>query len=179
MSRSAVPAPRELADLPYAGALTPHEGGLGTGTEYDTVHFDRSDFGDADGSGSRFLECAFTGVSLHGGRLRRARFIDVWLKDLRMTLSDIAETQWTDATFIGGSVAGHRAEDAVRVGIQPGELAAGRPSRIRAPSGWRQTWMPDCLPGWVMIAGVVCRPPSSVVYRLGGRPGSGCTASCS
>jgi uncharacterized protein YjbI with pentapeptide repeats len=101
--------PRELADLPYADALTPHEGGLATHAEYDTVHFDRASFDEADASGSRFLECAFTAVSIHAGRLRRARFIGSWLKDLRMTLSDIAETQWTDSTFAGGSVAGVQA----------------------------------------------------------------------
>jgi uncharacterized protein YjbI with pentapeptide repeats len=102
-------APRELADLAYADVLTRHEGGLSAGAEYDTVHFDRAGFDDPDASGSRFLECAFTGVSVQGGRLRRARFIGSWLKDLRMTLSDIAETQWMDSTLTGGSVAGVQA----------------------------------------------------------------------
>jgi uncharacterized protein YjbI with pentapeptide repeats len=101
--------PRQLADLPYADSLTAHEGGLRERTEYDSVHFDRARFEDPDASGARFLECAFTGVSVQDGRLRRARFIDVWLKDLRMTLSDIAETQWADATLAGGSVAGVQA----------------------------------------------------------------------
>ena len=109
MSRADASWPRELADLPYAGALTPHEGGLRPHGEYDTLHFDRDGFDDPDGTGARFLECAFTGVSVQAGRLRRARFIDPWLKDLRLTLSDIAETQWTDATFIGGSLAGLQA----------------------------------------------------------------------
>lgn len=109
MSRSAAAWPRELADLPYAAVLTRHEGRLEAGAEYDTAHFDRAGFDDQDASGARFLECAFTGVSVQGGRLRRARFIGAWLKDMRMALSDIAETQWTDATFIGGSVAGVQA----------------------------------------------------------------------
>jgi uncharacterized protein YjbI with pentapeptide repeats len=101
--------PRDLADLPYAAALTGHSGGLAPGEDYDTVHFDRTGFDDADASGSRFLECAFTTVSWQGGRYRRARFNDVWLKDTRFTLSDLAESQWTDATFAGGVVAGVQA----------------------------------------------------------------------
>ena len=99
--------PRELADLPYAAALTP--GGLDGRAEYDTVHFDRADLDDADASGARFLECAFTGMSVQGGRFRRSRFIDAWLEGARMVLSDFAETQWTDVTFINGTMAGVQA----------------------------------------------------------------------
>jgi uncharacterized protein YjbI with pentapeptide repeats len=106
---SAAAGPRELADLPYAAALTAHEGGLEDGALYDTVHFDKAQFDQPKASASRFLECAFTGVSVQGGRLRRCRFTDVWLKDARMTLTDLAETQWTDATFLGGSLAGLQA----------------------------------------------------------------------
>jgi hypothetical protein len=56
--------PRELADLPYAAALTPHSGGLEAHAEYDTVQFGRAGFDDPDASGARFLECAFTGTSV-------------------------------------------------------------------------------------------------------------------
>ena len=99
--------PRELADLPYAAALTP--GGLDGRAEYDTVHFDRADLDDPDASGARFLECAFTGMSVQGGRFRRSRFIDAWLEGARMVLSDFAETQWTDVTFINATMAGVQA----------------------------------------------------------------------
>ena len=99
--------PRELADLPYAAALTP--GGLDGRAEYDTVHFDRAALDDADASGARFLECAFTGMSVQGGRFRRSRFIDAWLEGARMVLSDFAETQWTDVTFVNGTIAGVQA----------------------------------------------------------------------
>ncbi len=99
--------PGELADLPYAAALTP--GRFGDHAEYDTVHFDRASVEEPDAPGARFLECAFTGVSVQGGRFGRSRFIDVWLKDVRLTLCDLAETQWTDATIIGGAVAGVQA----------------------------------------------------------------------
>jgi uncharacterized protein YjbI with pentapeptide repeats len=103
----AITWPREIADLPYAAALTP--GGLGGGADYDTVHFDRADLDDPDASGARFLECAFTGVSVQGGRFRRSRFIDVWLEATRMVVSDFAETQWTDVTFVNGTLAGVQA----------------------------------------------------------------------
>jgi uncharacterized protein YjbI with pentapeptide repeats len=65
---------QELADLPFAAALTPHQGSLVAGGDYDTVHFDRLSFTDADASGSRFLECALTHASFPAGQLRRARF---------------------------------------------------------------------------------------------------------
>jgi len=99
--------PRELADLPYAAHLAP--GRLDGAAEYDTAHFDRTDLDGPDASGARFLECAFTGVSVQGGRFRRSRFIDVWLDSTRMVLSDFAETQWSDVTFISGTMAGVQA----------------------------------------------------------------------
>jgi uncharacterized protein YjbI with pentapeptide repeats len=109
MPRPNVSWPRELAELPYADALTPHEGGLVAGYDYDTVHFDRAGFDDQDAASARFLECAFTGVTFQGGRLRRSRFIEAWLKDVRITLTDLAETQWTDVAFAGGVIAGVQA----------------------------------------------------------------------
>jgi uncharacterized protein YjbI with pentapeptide repeats len=111
-SRPPAPRPRELADLPYADALTPHAGGLEPGYDYDTVHFDKDAFEASDASGARFLECAFTGVSFTDGRMRRCRFIDAWLKDPRFTLCDLAESSWSDTTIAGGVVAGVQAFDA-------------------------------------------------------------------
>lgn len=107
MSRSGWPT--DISELPYAAALTRHQGGVEPGGDYDTVHFDRVTLEDAEASNARFLECAFTRVSVPGGRLRRARFSGVWLSGVRITLSDLAETQWADATFAGGAVAGVQA----------------------------------------------------------------------
>jgi uncharacterized protein YjbI with pentapeptide repeats len=109
MTRAAAGWPTDIADLPYSAHLTGHEGGLADGGDYDTVHFDQVSFEDEDASSARFLECAFTRVAVQGGRFRRTRFSDVWLKDVRMALPDLAETQWTDATFLGGVVAGVQA----------------------------------------------------------------------
>jgi uncharacterized protein YjbI with pentapeptide repeats len=99
--------PRELADLRYAAALTP--GRLDGTAEYDTVHFGPPDLDGLDASGARFLECAFTRVSVQGGRFCRSRFSNVWLEGVRLVLSDFAETQWSDVTFAGGTMAGVQA----------------------------------------------------------------------
>lgn len=97
---------QQLADLPYAAALTRHTGGLASAENYDTVHFDRLEFDGPEAAGSRFLECAFTQVTFQGGRLRRAHFSQVWLRDFRMVSTSLAETGWVDATLIGGIAAG-------------------------------------------------------------------------
>jgi uncharacterized protein YjbI with pentapeptide repeats len=99
-------APRELADLPYAAMLTPHSGGLAAHGQYDTVRFGELTFDEPSAANAKFLECAFTQVSFQGGQLRRSRFSDVWLRDVRLTGTDLAETSWLDATIIGGVAAG-------------------------------------------------------------------------
>jgi uncharacterized protein YjbI with pentapeptide repeats len=97
---------RELTDLPYAAALRPHRGDLDADGEYDTAHFDRLSLDQPDAPGTIFLECAFTGVTLQGGSLRRARFGDAWLRDTRLMGTDLAETGWTDAAFVDVVAAG-------------------------------------------------------------------------
>lgn len=97
---------RELADLPFAAALTPPDGALMAEGSYDTVHFDHLEFDQPSASGSRFLECAFTQVSFDGGQLRRAQFSQVWLRDFRIVGTSLIETGWLDATLIAGVAAG-------------------------------------------------------------------------
>jgi uncharacterized protein YjbI with pentapeptide repeats len=101
--------PRELADLPYAAALQPHEGGLRPHGDYDGEHFDRLALDDPAAASARFLECAFTGVTMHGGQFRRARFIDVWLQDVQLVTTGLAETSWQDVTITGAVLAGTEA----------------------------------------------------------------------
>jgi uncharacterized protein YjbI with pentapeptide repeats len=98
--------PRQLADLPYAAALRPHSGVLAADGEYDAARFDQVAFEDADARNAIFLECAFTQVSVQGGSFRRARFSEVWLRDVRLMSTDLAQTSWVDATFIEGVAAG-------------------------------------------------------------------------
>jgi uncharacterized protein YjbI with pentapeptide repeats len=98
--------PQQLADLPYAEALTPHTGGLAPAGAYDTVHFDQLEFDSPDAASSRFLECAFTQVTIQGGRLRRAHFSQVWLRDFRIVSTHLAESGWVDTALIAGLMAG-------------------------------------------------------------------------
>ena len=95
-----------LADLPYASALTPHQGDLAADEDYEGAYFDKLDFDAPRAAGSTFLECAFTQVTVQDGRLRRARFHDVWLDRVRLTATELIESSWIDATIIGSVAAG-------------------------------------------------------------------------
>jgi len=99
-------APETLADLPYAASLSPHQGPLAAGTDYDGVHFDGLDLAAPRGASSRFMECAVTKVTVQDGRFRLARFSDVWLSDVRLTATELTETAWTDAVWSGCVAAG-------------------------------------------------------------------------
>jgi uncharacterized protein YjbI with pentapeptide repeats len=97
---------QELADLPYAEALLPHDGTWRPDETYDSIHVDGVTVEDMSAAHARFLECAFTRVTFDGGSLRRARLSDVWLREVRMVASDLAESEWLDATFIDAVLAG-------------------------------------------------------------------------
>jgi uncharacterized protein YjbI with pentapeptide repeats len=100
---------REFADLPFAGALEPQAGALAPGELYDCAHFDRLDFDDPDATGSRFLECALTHVSVQGGQLRRAQFTDVWLQDVRLVATGLTETTWVNTAVVASAASGAQA----------------------------------------------------------------------
>ncbi len=95
----------ELTDLPFAAALQPHSGELAPAEVYDGAHFDQLDLA-PEAPGSRFLDCAFTRVSIQGGQLRRAQFTDVWLRDVRLISTTLAESSWVDAAIVGSVAAG-------------------------------------------------------------------------
>jgi uncharacterized protein YjbI with pentapeptide repeats len=95
-----------LADLPYAHLLQPHSGPLRPDDRYDTVHFDGLALDGARAGGAGFLECAFTGVTISESGLRRARFTEVWLEQCRLVATDLAESEWQDATVLSGLFAG-------------------------------------------------------------------------
>lgn len=101
--------PRELADLPYASVLQPNTSGLRPHGEYDCEHFDKLSLEDPAAASARFLECAFTGVTMQGGQFRRARFIDVWLQDMQLVTTGLTETSWQDVTISGAVIAGSEA----------------------------------------------------------------------
>lgn len=101
-----MPAPRELADLPYARHLEPFPGELEREGDYDGVHVDQAVFEDVDAGSARFVESAFTSVAFTGGSMRRARFNDVWLHSVRWVGTDLAETSWLDGVVVAGVLAG-------------------------------------------------------------------------
>lgn len=101
-----MPRVPELADLPYAAHLTRPEGDLAPHGEYDTVLFEGAAFDEPNAANARFLECAFSKVSMAGGKLQRATLRDVWVRDWRLTGTNIAESSWLDVTVLASSLAG-------------------------------------------------------------------------
>jgi hypothetical protein len=111
-----VKSPIRLEELPFAttlsvfGAESGESSGLGGLLEidgyYDRVRFDGVVFAAADGSEARFIESAFVGGSFDEGRLRRARFTDVWFEQTRLVAVDVAEASLTDVWFNGCVFAG-------------------------------------------------------------------------
>jgi uncharacterized protein YjbI with pentapeptide repeats len=101
-------SPRSFADLPFADGLSqfPASGSLEIDGEYDLVRFDGGIMDSPVAGGSRFTECAFTGVTLDGGRLRKSRLSDVWFGETRFVATDLAETSVTGAWFAGCVLAG-------------------------------------------------------------------------
>ncbi|WP_051939635.1 pentapeptide repeat-containing protein [Phaeacidiphilus oryzae] len=100
------PAARELADLPWAPHLTGFSGELEREGDYDTVLFEGGEHTGADCGNARFVETAFESTGFDAVRFRRARFNDVWLHQVRMVGCDLAETNWLDAEWSGGLLAG-------------------------------------------------------------------------
>jgi uncharacterized protein YjbI with pentapeptide repeats len=101
-----VPIVPELADLPFAAHLSAPDGDLAAHADYDTVLFEQLELTEPNAPSSRFLECAFSRVSMAGGRLQRATFRDVWMRDLRLTGTSLAESSWLDVTVLRSSLAG-------------------------------------------------------------------------
>jgi uncharacterized protein YjbI with pentapeptide repeats len=89
----------DLADLPFAAALRIHRGDLAPAEAYEGAHFDQLDLCQPDAPGSRFLECAFTRVSIQEGQLRRARFTDVWLRDVTFDNCVLSDVDLSGATL--------------------------------------------------------------------------------
>ncbi|HEY7484731.1 MAG TPA: pentapeptide repeat-containing protein [Streptosporangiaceae bacterium] len=105
---------QELADLPFADALTTFGGPWRPDETYDTIHVDGGAIEggtvhNVDAAQARFLECAFTQVTLDGGSLRRARLNEVWLREVRLVATDLAEGEWLDVTFLDAVLAGTEA----------------------------------------------------------------------
>jgi len=84
-------SPIKLDELPFAAALSGFESdSLEIDGDYDRVRFDGVAFDAAAASGARFTESAFIGGSFDEGRLRKARFTDVWFEQTRLVAVDVA-----------------------------------------------------------------------------------------
>ncbi len=96
----------ELSELPFAAALTPHDGGLEAGGTYDTELFEHAEYEDPRAPNLRMLECALRNVSVTDGLLQRASLRHTWLRDVRFTGTGLAESHWLEVTVLGSSLAG-------------------------------------------------------------------------
>lgn len=97
---------RELSDLPYYQHLAAHSGELEPGGEYDVAHFADEEFDDLEVGNVTFTECAFSGTIFSGGTFRGAKFNDVWLHNVRVVGSSLAESRWLDAEIRDGAWSG-------------------------------------------------------------------------
>jgi uncharacterized protein YjbI with pentapeptide repeats len=101
--------PRGLADLPFAEELRPLADALEVDGDYELAHVSGSPMAGTAAGGSRFAECAFTGVTFDSGQLRRCRLSDVWFGESRFVAFDLAESSFADAWFSGCVLAGVQA----------------------------------------------------------------------
>jgi uncharacterized protein YjbI with pentapeptide repeats len=108
-AREARPRWEKLADLPFARSLTAEPARLTPGEQYDSVHFDQAELAGEDGSGSHFLDCALTRLTLSDCTLAQAQFADVWFSDVRLISAGLARTSWRGVTLTGAVIAGAEA----------------------------------------------------------------------
>ena len=104
--------------------LSPFEGNLEPDEDYEGLRFADATFEDAAAGGCHFLDCSFDSVSFSGGRLRKSRFRDVTLGQVRFVATDLAETSWQDTVLDGSVLAGVQAFSAAlrRVRFRGGKL---------------------------------------------------------
>ena len=102
-------SPRGLDELLFSSDLRSSDGraeALEIDGDYERTRFDGDTFVEAIASGVRIIESAFVGAAFDGGRLRKARFSDVWFEQTRLVALDIAESSLTDVWFTGCVFAG-------------------------------------------------------------------------
>src|ERR1051326_3474497 len=106
--------PRRMEELAIYESLSPLRGSLQIDGDYDSVLISEDSLGDGGVtcrtlSGSRFVECAVTGVTFDGTSLRRCRMSDMWFGETRLVAADIAESTLVDAWMTGCVLAGVQA----------------------------------------------------------------------
>ncbi|WP_043536844.1 pentapeptide repeat-containing protein [Saccharomonospora cyanea] len=104
-------APRALTDLPYHRHLVETGELPADSADHEYVHVTGTDLSSVDAPGSRFVECAFSGVAFGSARLSRTNFTDVWLNGCGLIGTDVTATGWLDAEFVTTVLAGTAAYD--------------------------------------------------------------------
>ena len=101
---------QSLGELAYAGYLQRFEdGGLEHDGNYTEVHLDQVELDGGEATCAKFIESAFTGVTLAEVGLERARFSDVWLSRNRWVGVRLIEAELLDVSMLDSSLAGVQA----------------------------------------------------------------------
>lgn len=104
-----MPAPQELAALPFASYLQPFDGEWRHDGDYTEVHLADADYAEVDVGNVRISESAITGVTFDGGGFPRGRLADVWVSRTRWIGCNLAEVELLDVSFLDGTLAGVQA----------------------------------------------------------------------
>jgi uncharacterized protein YjbI with pentapeptide repeats len=106
--------PQSLDELAFYGSMSPLRGSLEIDGDYDSVlisaeSLDGGIIEEAVLSGGRWVECAFSGVTLDSTTMRRCRMSDTWFGETRFVAADLAESTLVDAWLSGCVLAGVQA----------------------------------------------------------------------
>lgn len=105
-----MPRAQSLRELPYAAYLEPLDGAaLRHDGNYTEAHLDGAEIDGGEATSVRFIESAFTGVTLTGMGLERARLSDVWVSRNRWVGVRFADAEWLDVSILDSVLAGVQA----------------------------------------------------------------------
>lgn len=98
---------RTLEELTWAPYLEPFHDWLERDERYETQHFQDFTFNEESAAdGSRFFECAFSGVTFNAGSYDKVQFREVWLNAARWIGSSAIGSEWLDTEINGSLLAG-------------------------------------------------------------------------
>jgi uncharacterized protein YjbI with pentapeptide repeats len=101
---------QSLGELPYAEYLQQFaDGALEHDGNYTETHLDQLELEGGEATSAKFIESAFTQVTLAEVGLERARFSDVWLSRNRWVGVRLVEAEWLDVSMLDSSLAGVQA----------------------------------------------------------------------
>jgi uncharacterized protein YjbI with pentapeptide repeats len=105
---------RKLEELSWAPYLELFNDWLERDERYESQHFQDFTFNDdAAADGSRFFECAFSGVTFNAGSYGKVQFREVWIDAARFIGSEAIGSEWLDTELNGSLLAGVQMFDSV------------------------------------------------------------------